>query len=48
MNWSLPIAVVLLVAWVVLGFAMPVGIGAVHLLLAIGATFFVRWWALRH
>ena len=47
MNWSLLIAVVLLVAWVILGFIVPVGIGAVHLLLAVGATFLVRWWALR-
>ena len=41
---KLILAVLLLVAWVVLGFLMPVGIGAVHLLYAAGATLLVRWW----
>lgn len=44
MPISLILAVVLLVAWVVLGFLMPVGIGAVHLLYAAGTTLLVRWW----
>ena len=39
-------ALVSFVAWIVFGFVMPVGIGAVHLLLAASATLLVRWWAL--
>lgn len=48
---TLVIALASLVAWVVLVFVVPptalVGSGAVHLLLAIGTTLLVRWWALR-
>ena len=40
-------AVVSLIAWVVFAFILKVGSGAIHLLLAIGATLLVRWWALR-
>jgi len=47
MNATLAIAIICLVAWIVLGFVVPVGIGAIHLLLAVGAVFLVRWWALR-
>jgi hypothetical protein len=44
MPITLVVAVVLLLAWVVLGFLVPVGVGAVHLLYAAGATLLVRWW----
>jgi hypothetical protein len=47
MNATLAIATVCLVAWIILGFVIPVGIGAVHLLLAVAAVLLVRWWALR-
>jgi hypothetical protein len=40
------IALVSLVAWAVLVFAVAVTAGAVHLLLAVGTTLLVRWWAL--
>ena len=39
--------VITLVAWVVFTFILKVGSGAIHLLLAVGATLLVRWWALR-
>lgn len=44
---TLVIAVISLVLWVVFGFLRPLGGGAVHLLLALGTTLLVRWWALR-
>lgn len=47
MNATLAIAIVCLAGWIVLGFVVPIGIGAVHLLLAVGAVLLVRWWALR-
>ena len=47
MNATLAIAIVCLGAWIVLEFVVPIGIGAVHLLLAIGTLLLVRWWALR-
>jgi hypothetical protein len=40
-------AVTALVAWAVLVFGGIVSAGAIHLLLAVGATLLVRWWALR-
>lgn len=40
-------AVMSLVAWVIFAFILKVGSGAIHLLLAVGATLLVRWWALR-
>ncbi len=40
-------AVVSLVAWVIFAFILKVGSGAIHLLLALGGTLLVRWWALR-
>jgi hypothetical protein len=46
MHPALLVALVSFVAWIVFGFVMPVGIGAVHLLLAVSATFLVRWWGL--
>lgn len=39
--------IITLAAWVVFAFILKVGSGAIHLLLAVGATLMVRWWALR-
>jgi hypothetical protein len=47
MSLTLLAAIVALIAWVVLAFFTPMTAGAVHLLLAVGATLLVRWWALR-
>jgi hypothetical protein len=44
---TLILAVVSLVAWAVLTFGTSVSSGAIHLLLALGTTLLVRWWALR-
>lgn len=44
---TLLIALVSLVAWGVLAFALGPQPGAVHLLLGLGSTLLVRWWALR-
>ena len=44
MHLSLVLAVLCLLAWIVFGFLVPVGIGAVHLLYAAGVTLLVRWW----
>jgi hypothetical protein len=44
---TLMIALLALVAWIVLTFILPVGIGAVHLLLGLATALLVRWWALR-
>ena len=44
---TLAAAVVALVLWVVFAFILKVGPGAIHLLLALGATLLVRWIALR-
>jgi hypothetical protein len=47
MSPTLLLAVASLVAWAVLTFGTTVGSGAIHLLLALGTTLLVRWWALR-
>lgn len=47
LNLALVLAVVSLVAWAVFVFAMAVTAGPIHLLLAIGVTLLVYWWALR-
>lgn len=47
MNVTLVGAIVCLVLWVVFGFVIPLGVGAVHLFLAVGTILLVRWWALR-
>jgi hypothetical protein len=47
MSLTLLAAIVALVAWVVLVFFTAMTAGATHLLLALGATLLVRWWALR-
>ena len=44
---SLITSVVCLVLWAVLVFIRPVGLGVVHVLLAVSAVLWVRWWAQR-
>ncbi len=44
---TLLLAILSLVAWVILAFVLGPKPGAVHLLLALGSTLLVRWWALR-
>lgn len=41
---SLIASVVCLALWTVLVFIRPVGLGVVHVLLAVGAVLWVRWW----
>ncbi|MEP7326545.1 MAG: hypothetical protein ABI836_11395 [Gemmatimonadota bacterium] len=48
LNVTLALSVVCVLAWVMLAFVTPVGIGQVHLLLGAGVTLFVRWYALRN
>jgi hypothetical protein len=45
---TLAVGALSLVLWIVFGFVLPVGIGAIHLLFAVGATLLVRWYALKH
>jgi hypothetical protein len=47
MLMTLLIALISLVAWAVLAFGLGPQPGVVHLLLALGTTLLVRWWALR-
>ena len=47
MYLTLLLAILCLVVWGVLAFGMAPQPGAVHLLLALGTTLLVRWWALR-
>jgi hypothetical protein len=47
MSPTLLLAVFSLLAWGVLTFGTMLHSGAVHLLLALGTTLLVRWWALR-
>ena len=44
---TLLLALVSLVAWAILTFVAGPQPGMVHLLLALGTTLLVRWWALR-
>lgn len=43
---TLLVALASLVLWVVLAFVMGPQPGVAHLLLALGTTLLVRWWAL--
>jgi len=47
MSLTLIAAIVSLLAWITLVFSSSVSAGAIHLLLALGTTLLVRWWALR-
>ena len=44
---TLLLALVSLVLWVILAFVLEPKPGVVHLLLALGSTLLVRWWAIR-
>jgi hypothetical protein len=44
---SLIVSVLCLALWVVLVFIRPVGLGVVHVLLAVSATLLIRWYALK-
>lgn len=44
---TLLLAIVSIAVWAFLVFGMAVPSGTVHLLLAVGTTLLVRWWALR-
>jgi len=45
---TLLVALASLVLWAVLAFVLAPKPGVVHLLLALGTTLLVRWWALRY
>jgi hypothetical protein len=47
MSPTLLVAIASLIAWITLLVFTSVNAGAIHLLLALGATLLVRWWALR-
>jgi hypothetical protein len=47
MFLTLLLALGSLLLWVVLIFGTSFSYGSIHLLLAVGATLLVRWWALR-
>ena len=47
MSATLFLALFSLLAWAVLTFGTTLHSGVVHLLLALGTTLLVRWWALR-
>lgn len=42
MNPSLILGLICLALWVLLGFVAPVGVGAIHLLLAAGVLLIIR------
>ncbi len=44
---SLLASLVCLAVWVLLVFIRPVGLGVVHVLLAMSAVLLIRWYALR-
>jgi len=44
---TLLLAIGSLVIWALLTFGMAMHTGVIHLLLALGTTLLVRWWALR-
>jgi len=47
MSATLLVALGSLVAWAILLFGTSISYGSIHLLLAVGTTLLVRWWALR-
>ncbi len=44
---NLVASLVCLLLWVLLTFIRPIGLGIVHVLLAVGAVLLVRWWGQR-
>ncbi len=47
MSLTLIFALAALIAWTLVLLLTSVTTGVIHLLLALGATLLVRWWALR-
>ena len=47
MSLTLLLALCSLILWAVLLFGTSISYGGIHLLLAVGTTLVVRWWALR-
>lgn len=47
MSLTLLLALGALLAWLLVLLFTPVTTGVIHLLLAVGATLLVRWWAVR-
>jgi hypothetical protein len=47
MSPTLLVALGSIAAWAILTFAADTRSGLIHLLLALGTTLLVRWWALR-
>lgn len=47
MSPTLIVALLALTTWIVFAFVVPVAFGAIHLLLGLGVTLLIRWWALR-
>jgi hypothetical protein len=47
MPATLLVALGSLFVWAILLFGTSISYGSIHLLLAVGATLLVRWWALR-
>jgi hypothetical protein len=48
LTLTLALALLSLALWIVFGFVLPVGVGAIHVLFAVGATLLVRWYALKY
>jgi len=47
MSPTLLLALGSLILWAVLLFGTSISYGSIHLLVGVGATLLVRWWALR-
>lgn len=47
MSPTLLLSLACLTLWAIGTFVRPIGLGIIHLLLAIGAVLWVRWWAKR-
>jgi hypothetical protein len=48
LTLTLAVSLICLVAWVLVAFVTPVGIGQIHLLLGAAVTLYVRWYALKY
>lgn len=47
MSLTLVTALAALVLWIALAFVIATTSGMIHVLLALGVTLLIRWWALR-
>ena len=47
MSFTLLLALAAIIVWALAPVLTPVTTGLIHLLLALGTTLLVRWWALR-